>query len=728
MKTSATTRILIIDDDVFTRLIAGEALRAAGFEVIESDGGSNGLATALQINPDVILLDVMMPDIDGFQVCSKLRTRLEFARTPIIMLTGQDDSASIDAAYDCGATEFIRKPLNATLLVYRVRYAVRTSRTLLEVDRQRARLARAQRIARLGSWYWRREPDSFECTREYQRMIGFEDIKAISGLDVLLHRVHAEDRPRVTQAIDAARLHGTPYSMVYRMMGARDVLYVLHEQVEVVRDAQGRVIGIESTAQDISERIANQERIRQLAHFDSLTGLANRAQFSQAINTVLGQMQRDGPLAAVLDINIDRFVRINETFGHAAGDTVLQDIASRIMAAVRDWDNGRGNSRVIDNDLYARMNGDEFAVLVGGFTNPDEVCELAQSLINAIARPISVGGQAIAVSACVGIALADEQDKDTAALLRKAETALGSAKQTRAGTYCLYSENLQSNTSINLSIEAEIRQALELNQFCLYYQPRVDVITGHLVGAEALIRWQHPQRGLVMPGVFIPVAEDSGQIEAITEWVLQESCRQLAVWRNTGLPLVPISINFSSHSFREHGPADLIIKTLQSHELNHQLIEVEITESVMMQNIDRASRALDELRSLGIELAIDDFGTGFSSLNYLKRLPLTVLKIDRSFVKDVLQDTHDSAIAAAIIAMGEAIGLRVVAEGVETVDQANFLLARGCHLMQGFLFSRPVPPEEFARALAGGVSMPAGLIKGSLTRSAAPSPLIATTD
>lgn len=720
-------RLLIVEGDTATRRAACEALRSADCEVHESDSGAAGLAVAQLSRPDLIILAALMPELDGLEVCRRLRNSPDFQNIPIIMLTDRDDPAAINAAYDAGATEFVLKPLNPIVLTYRVRYAIRSSRTLAEADRQRARLERAQRAAGLGSWYWRRDPEVFDCSPAYRRMLGLAETSPLDTLAALLERVHPADRSRVSKAIDAARTFGVPCAMVYRMLVSDDAVMVIHEQIEVERDSTGQVFAIESTAQNISERMADQQRLRQPSQFDSLTGMVNRSQFIQAMRPVLAQVNRADARAALLAINVDRFVRVNETYGHATGDAVLQETANRIMDGMRRWDTRSIERNVSGYAMYARMGGDEFAVLLNGITQLEDALSLAHTIQAAIALPIDVAGQPVGLSACIGIALTDSPEKDAETLLRNADMALVEAKRSRAGTCSVYTEELNTATRATLSLEAEMRQALEQNEFLLYYQPRIDVVSGRLVGAEALIRWQHPQRGLVMPVDFIAIAEASGQIEAITDWVLAESCRQLAIWRDQGLSPVPVSVNFSSLSFRELGLSERILKFLEAHQLAPNQIEVEITESVMMQNMELATRSLQELRLLGIELAIDDFGTGFSSLNYLKRLPLSVLKIDRSFVQDVLTDRNDRAIAAAIIALGAAMGLRVVAEGVETVEQANFLLARGCHLMQRYLFSRPVPAAEFARALMLGFTLPVGLQSARKASTARPKAFTAAT-
>lgn len=359
--------------------------------------------------------------------------------------------------------------------------------------------------------------------------------------------------------------------------------------------------------------------------------------------------------------------------------------------------------------LFARMSGDGFAVFLSDVRRSENAAVIAQRLIEAIAQPLKQAEHELALSASIGIAIYPDNGEEVGTLIKNAESAMHGAKETGTGTYCFFTPAMNASALAKLEIENDLRGAIERDELLLFYQPRVDVPTGRLVGAEVLVRWQHPQRGLVPPGEFVPVAEESGLIGPVTAWVLRAACRQLQQWQHAGLPVVPVSVNFSAHNFREDGLQAQIATALREYGVAPSLLEGEITESMLMHDVDRAVVRLHELRSLGIELSMDDFGTGYSSLAYLKRFPLSVLKIDRAFVKDVLTNPHDAAIASTIITLGQTMGLSVVAEGIELVEQANFVLDRGCRLMQGFLFARPMPADAFAAVLREGLAMPPGL-------------------
>jgi diguanylate cyclase (GGDEF)-like protein len=666
-----------------------------------------------------VLLDVMMPGIDGFEVCRALRERPDFARIPVIMLTGLDDTASIERAYECGATDFITKPINAALLTYRVRYALRANHMVDEIERQRTSLANAQRIARLGSWTWHPASTRFECSAEYQQVIGGYTLGPDYQWRDILRHVHPDDAARVVETMESVTGGGKACRLVYRILCDDGSQRTLYEQAEAFRDESGSIRRIEGTTQDITERVAAEERIRKLADYDVLTSLANRKLFSEVVQHGLNHSARKSTKAAVLDVNIDRFKRINETLGHAAGDQALQEVARRILSCVRVSDIAATNEDATQSELSARMSGDGFAVFLTEVKRAEDAALIARRLIDAIARPMQCGEHEVTLTASVGIAVYPDNGEDVNALLKNAETAMHSAKKTGAGSYSFFTTAMNAQSLAKLEVENDLRGAIERNELVLFYQARVDVPTGRLAGAEALVRWQHPKRGLVPPNEFIPVAEDSGLIVPLTAWVVRAACAQLQQWQSAGLAVVPLSINLSAHSCREEGLVALIEVALRQFNIAPSLLEGEITESVLMQDVERAIASLHALRGIGVELALDDFGTGYSSLAYLKRFPLNVLKIDRAFVKDVLTDTHDAAIASAIVALGSAMGLTVVAEGMERVEQANFLLSLGCRCMQGFLFARPVPAGAFAEYLRDGLPLPAGLCMGAAETGAA---------
>jgi diguanylate cyclase (GGDEF)-like protein len=706
---SAIARLLIVDDDLLVRTLAVESLKAAGFDVSEADNGISGLAQIEQCRPDLILLDVMMPEMDGCEVCRTLRSRPGMERIPLIMLTGLDDTTSIEAAYESGATHFIAKPINATLLDHRVRYELRAARMVDVIDQHRGRLANAQRIARLGSWTWQPNSAKFECSTEYLDVIGGQALSPDHQWRDVLRYVHPDDVDFVAEAVNLAIAQGHPYSMAFRILRNDGVVRTVYEQIEVFRDHAGLVKRIEGTIQDITERVEAEDRIRQLADYDPLTGLAKRKLFSEIMQHGLNRSRPLKANAAVLDIHIDRFKRINETLGHAAADQLLKEIAHRMVECVRASDLASTTQDVHGAGVTARMSGDGFAIFLAEIKRADDAAVIARRLAAAIFQPLQCCEHALALTASIGIAVFPDNGDEVGMLLKNAEAALREAKLRNTGTRCFFTHEMNTHALSKLDTENDLRAAIDRDELMLFYQPRVDVTTGRIAGAEALVRWQHPRRGLVAPNKFISIAEESGLIIPLTAWVVRAACRQLGQWKSAGLMVLPVSINFSAHSFCEDGLGDVISSALREFGVAPSVIEGEITESMLMEDVERAVSRRHALRALGVEMAMDDFGTGYSSLAYLKRFPLNVLKIDRSFVKDVLTDGHDAAIAATIITLGKAMGLEVVAVGMELVEQANFLLARGWRLMQGFLFSRPLPADAFTEVLRSGIKMPPGL-------------------
>ena len=704
---SDITRLLIVDDDLIVRTLAAEVLRAAGFEVSEAGDGISGLAQIEKHPPDLLLLDVMMPGMDGYEVCRTVRARPELARIPVIMLTGLDDPASVERAYESGATDFIPKPLNATLLAHRVRYALRSSRMLEVIDQHRARLANAQRIARLGSWVWQPASARFECSAEYCQVIGKHDLKPDYQWQDILHLVHPDDTRRVAGAMEAAVQSGKAYAIVYRIVAGDGSERTVSERAEAFRDSNDQVTRVEGTTQDITERVAAEERMRQLNDYDGLTGLANRRLFGEVMRHGLKRCERDKSHSAVLNINLDRFKRINETLGHAVGDEVLREVARRIVESIRAADLAGASRGAAQREVSARISDDGFGVFVAVLKRPEEAALIARRLREAISRPMTCGEHNLTLTASIGIAVYPDNGEEVGTMLKNAEAAMHSAKM--VGTDCYFTPELNIRALAKLETENDLRVAIGRGELRLHYQARVDVPAGRIVGAEALVRWQHPRRGLVPPSEFIAIAEESGLIIPLTAWVLRAACYQIQQWQHAGLPVVPVSVNLSAQSFREDGLAELFASSLREYDVAPSLLEGEITESMLMHDIERGVVRLNELRAMGIELSMDDFGTGYSSLAHLKRFPLNALKIDRGFVKDVLVDGHDAAIASTIITLGKALKMLIVAEGMERVEQANFLLERGCRFMQGYLFARPVPAEDFARMLGEGLAMPPGL-------------------
>jgi diguanylate cyclase (GGDEF)-like protein/PAS domain S-box-containing protein len=458
--------------------------------------------------------------------------------------------------------------------------------------------------------------------------------------------------------------------------------------ISTVKDQNNAILNYIAVFSDISEIKEAQRQLDYLANHDPLTELPNRRLFQEVLDHTISHSRGGPQMVGVLVFDLDRFKQINDSLGHPIGDTLLQEVAKRLQHSLR-----RG-------DMLARLGGDQFALLVEAVHDAQQLGKIARQLLDALAsRPVAIQGHEFYTTASVGIALWPDDGKDVQKLIRNAESAMYQAKEQGRNTYHYYSAELTASSFERLLMETHLRQAVDRNELVLHYQPQVLLESGAIVGAEALIRWQHPELGPISPGKFIPVAEESGLIVPIGAWVLRTACRQAKQWRDAGLPLQSISVNIAGPQFERAEFVGTVRQALDETGLEPEMLELEITETFISRRIDHALAVLEELRRLGVKLAIDDFGTGYSSMMYLKRLPIDKLKIDRSFIHGLPDDQEDVAIAKAIIALGKSMDFIVIAEGIETPEQQAFLLREACDQGQGFLHSRPIPAEDFERLM-----------------------------
>jgi diguanylate cyclase (GGDEF)-like protein/PAS domain S-box-containing protein len=577
---------------------------------------------------------------------------------------------------------------------------LRASQALDRLARSEARLADAQRLAQLGHWDWDLAKNCVDHSPEALRILGASD----GPLDyaAFIEMVHPGDRGDLESAVSRALQHGEPYSLECRIVRGNGSERVVHEQAVVECDERGRPVRIQGTTQDITERRQAEQRIRRLALYDALTELPNRQFFKEQLGHSLGHADRLQQKVAVVVLDLDRFKRINETWGHSVGDQLLIAVSARLTRSVRSADYvTRSESGPVAGNL-ARLGGDEFTIQVTGLAQAADVAKVARRILSVLAQPFDVAGQEIVVTASAGIAVFPDDGCDVDTLLKNADSAMYHAKDRGKDNYQFFSRSMNASSLNKLTLENQLRKAIDRDELVLHYQPKVDAASWRIAGVEALVRWRHPEKGLIAPAEFIPLAEEMGLIVPIGEWVLAEAARQAAAWRVGGLSPFGIAVNMASPSFAQKDFVSKVAAVLARTRLEPGSIEIELTESVLMQDLEAAYNTLRALKEQGVCLSIDDFGTGYSSLAYLKRFPIDTLKIDRSFVRDVIDNPEDASITGAIIVLGKSLGLAVVAEGVETEAQAAFLRERGCNLMQGYLFSRPVPAEEIVRLVRSG--------------------------
>jgi diguanylate cyclase (GGDEF)-like protein/PAS domain S-box-containing protein len=460
--------------------------------------------------------------------------------------------------------------------------------------------------------------------------------------------------------------------------------------ISSVRDIRGNLTHYIAIFADISELKAADERIRFLAQHDALTGLPNRILLQDRLLQAMAIAQRDSEKIAILFIDLDHFKTINDSLGHHVGDRLLQEVAARLSGCVRAI------------DTVSRQGGDEFVIVLAQIRNPADAAHVAQKILTSVALPYDIDGLELHITPSIGIAVYPDDGRDSESLIKNADAALYHAKENGRNNYQYFTESLNTRAFERLSLENSLRRALERGEFRLHYQPLIDLTSGAIVGVEALIRWQHPDFGLVMPDRFIMVAEDTGLIVPIGEWVIQEACRQNNAWQKAGLPPIRVSVNLSALQFKQRNLDEVIARILAESGVSPGLLELELTESAIMNGTESTVETLRNFKTMGLRLSIDDFGTGYSSLSYLKRFPIDKLKIDRSFVRDVSTDPDDAAIASAIIAMAHSLRLKVIAEGVETKEQLDFLLREGCDGAQGYYYSKPLPAAEMEQFLRVG--------------------------
>jgi diguanylate cyclase (GGDEF)-like protein/PAS domain S-box-containing protein len=694
-------RILVVDDDAGGRRLVGATLLRAGFQIAEAADGAQALASMRELLPDLVLMDVSMPVMDGFTCCAELRKLPGGQRVPVVMMTGLDDVQSIERAFEVGATDFITKPINWPILSHRVRYMLRASAAINQLKHNQRRLSNAQRIGDMGDWEWDVRQRRVSASEQAWRIFGRDSGLAALEDGEFLATVFDEDQDRVRLACERAIANGDDFSIEHRVVRRDGAVRHVLQQVEVVEhDEQGRAVRLVGAVHDITQRKDAEEQVRRLAYFDTLTGLPNRLLFTEQLIKALAQAERHNQQLAVLFIDLDDFKRVNDTLGHGAGDDLLKQIGERLAGSIRSLDSVTRQDTGDNGNTIARLGGDEFIVLLNNVNDAVDAGAVARRLVTALAEPVTVLGNELYVSCSVGVATFPGDGNDIETLLMNADTAMYRAKEAGRGGLQFYDRSMNARARERLQMETLLRHAVERDEFVLHYQPRIELDSGRIVGAEALIRWQHPQRGLLMPRDFIPLAEEARLVSPIAEWVIAQVCRQVSAWRAGGLATVPVAVNLAAPHLCESGLPELVERVLKEHGLPSSVLELEVTESILMHDPELSLANARRLADLGVSLSIDDFGTGYSSLSYLKRLPIGALKIDQSFVRDIATDPDDAAIITAIIAMAHSLNLRVVAEGVETEAQRRFLQDHGCDEFQGFLVSVPVAAEDFARLLA----------------------------
>jgi diguanylate cyclase (GGDEF)-like protein len=736
--------VLIVDDEP-SNLATLKQILATDYHLVFARNGAEGLAAAKKHLPALILLDIKMPDMDGYTVCKMLKADALTENIPVIFVSSLGEVGDEAAGFACGGVDYIIKPVSPALVRARVRTHLSLVRTTMleryikELEVQQEKIVRLSRIQAVLSGI------NSAIVRIRDRQSLFDEACRIAvdygGFDTTWIGLIEENTPvmkpgaykgieseRLTSLLDSltgeqpadlgvpnqalsigntafcndirvmtcsdstcrdAEAHGylsiialplTPQTKAVGVMVlyARDADFFDEEELKLLNELKG----------DISfalKHIEQEERVSYLSYYDSLTGLPNNTLFLDRLGQTIQSARHERGAAFVVIVNLSRFKQVNDALGRHVGDHVLKVVGERLHD---------GLSRAYS---VARLASDNFAV-AGALTANDDIAALVGQIADLLGQSIMVDGKDLHLSVHLGIAAYPTDGEDAESLFRNAEAALKQAK-VRGERHSFYSPEFNAQMAEKIELENMLRAALDLEQFILYYQPKVDLTTGRISGAEALIRWRHPERGMVPPAEFIPLAEETGLILPIGDWVIRTVCGQLAAWQAKSINIVPVALNLSALQFKKGKVQESVRQALTDHGIDPNFIELELTETLVMKNLFEAEKAMREFRKMGLRLSLDDFGTGYSSLAYLKRFPFNTVKIDRAFVTDVTKNPEDAAIASAIIAMAHILQMHVIAEGVETEAQLKFLHAKGCDQIQGYYFSRPVPAEEFATML-----------------------------
>jgi len=699
MSTRSTHTVLVIEDDpgdarLLREMFSEQSTHRIYLTHVDSMSEAETYLSAHAV--DIILLDLGLPDVQGLEAVQ--RAHVAAPRIPLVVLTGLDDHLLAIQALQEGAQDYLIKgQLEAPGLLRALRYAIerKVMEEALFVEKERAQVT----LNCIG--------DAVICTDSWGA-ITFLNVAAETITGWTRREAAGEPMATVLRLLDATSRQ--PFPIAMGMASGREgaahlptnPVLIRREGTEVaietsiapIHDRQGQSTGAVVVFRDVSAARAMSLQMAHSAEHDALTGLPNRTLLNDRISQAIAYARRHSKQVAVLFLDLDGFKHINDSLGHPIGDKLLQSVTRRLV------DCGRAS------DTVSRQGGDEFVVLLAEIEQAQDAAIAAQRMLRAVAGAHSIDHHELHITTSIGVSVYPDDGLDAETLIKNADTAMYQAKENGRHGYQYFEASMNARAVERRSIEEGLRRALERHEFTLHYQPKIDFKTGGIAGAEALLRWTHPTQGAVSPAQFIPIAEDCGLILPIGNWVLRQACEQAQAWVEQGLPLTTMAVNVSAKEFRDEKFLDGLSSILTDTGLDPRALELELTESVLMKHSESAAFTLHTLRDKGVQIAVDDFGTGYSSLSYLRKFPIDALKIDQSFVAQITTAEDDASIVIAVIGMARSLKLRVVAEGVETLEQLSFLRAHECDEAQGYYFSRPVPPEQFATLLRTGIPQP----------------------
>lgn len=694
------TCILIVDDDPSGAAALSALLEKLGPRIMTVTSGEEALRKVLEYEFALIILDVKMPGLDGFETAALIRERRRSYRTPIIFLTGKSaEDTYVFKGYEVGAVDYMVKPVMPEVLCSKVMVFVDLYEKNVEIMQQREALRRSAMASEkrfydlvqgLDAVVW--EYDVLDqqfsfVSQQAENILGYQVEQWHDDRNFLSNLIHPEDRQYSMEVYSKVLENRESQSIVYRARHAEDRFIWIRDTIRVVRDEHSRPIQLRGVMVDVSAHKEAEQRLAKMAHFDTLTGLPNRNLLETRLRDIIRRRpDPERPMSAVMFLDLDRFKFINDTMGHDVGDALLNSIGKRLRHCIRE------------HDVAARLGGDEFIAIIDRISSVDEAAMVAEKVLHNLSQPVVIGSEEVYVTCSIGISCFPDDGSSPEQLLKNADVAMYAAKERGKNTYQFYRNEMNAHLDERRQLEQALHRAVEREEFVLYYQPQFDLKTGGMSGCEALIRWSRPAHGIVAPQDFVPILEETGLIVQVGEWAIRTACKQRAQWKKEGKRELRISVNLSPIQLGQENLLSRIQQIVREADMEPTLLELEVTESAVMDNLEQAATALRSLGNMGIAVTVDDFGTGHSSLSVLRHLPIHGLKIDKSFVRDLPGD-DGAQIAIAIVSMAKSLGMRVIAEGVENRRQLEMLRDQGCDQGQGNFLCPACPADDFPHGM-----------------------------
>lgn len=669
--------VLIVDDSKLIRAQLRDFLEVEGYKVIEGKNGREGITKYFKYKPDIILMDYLMPEMDGLEACLEIQKNLtESDSVSIIMITSMGSDEPVEASFNAGAADYITKPINFPVLKQRLKRMVASKSAKDTLKKTQAFSESIIDNAMEGIVTTNHTGEIIYINPAMESTFGvYSDVTLSKHISILFPELYKSEN----ESLDFSTLIDATLETECAMTNGS----LVPVEFSVSRFDMDNEVFFTIILRDITERRQYESKIRKQAFYDALTGLPNRALLKERMVTEIARADRLHTQLAVMYVDLDRFKIINDTLGHEIGDILLKDVSRRMTHAIRA------------DDFVARLGGDEFLILIPGLTNTEHVGKIATGILKHLNEPFRIKTHEINITGSIGISIYPDDGSSQESLMTNADIAMYRAKESGKNKFQAYTEDLSKKALARMEIEHDLRRAIDYKEFIIHYQPKVSSKTEKIIGMEALLRWQHPRLGLVPPNEFIPLAEETGMILQLGEWVLHEACKHNKSLQNAGYAPITVSVNLSMKQFEQYDFIETVSRILRDTGLDPQYLELEITESIAMLDVDNTVKIITELQELGVHFSIDDFGTGYSSLSKLGLLTVNKLKIDKSFISNIADASQDSVIASTILTLGKNMNMQIVAEGVETKDQASFLKDNACDEMQGYYFGKPMHFEEF---------------------------------